>query len=171
MARDACGRLGPETARLCRLTALGGWPSVDAHLAGAAAETAPAQAARMLAEAADAQLVEALPDGRYRFRPEVRRWLAETAGPEHGIPECSAAVARVLDALLNRALHAAHAALPQSWRTEPAPARELRTAMRRKASQRCRPRPGTWHGRCPWPRSTGTSTRHYDWPAPCGRFS
>ncbi|WP_251059381.1 MULTISPECIES: hypothetical protein [unclassified Streptomyces] len=76
----------------------------------------------MLAEAADAQLLEPLPDERYRFRPEVRRHLADTAGPEHGIPDCSAAVARTLDALLNRALHAAHAALPQSWRTEPAPA-------------------------------------------------
>ena len=48
--------------------------------------------------------------------------MADTAGPEHGIPECSAAVSRTLDGLLNRALHAAHAALPQSWRTEPAPA-------------------------------------------------
>ncbi|MBW5481183.1 ATP-binding protein [Streptomyces bambusae] len=121
-AQEACRRLRPETARLCRLTALGGWPSVSAHLAGAAADVTEEEAARMLAEAADAQLLEPLSDGRYRFRPEVRRHLADTAGPEHGIPECSAAVARTLGALLNRALHAAHAALPQSWRTEPAPA-------------------------------------------------
>ncbi|MBT2478566.1 ATP-binding protein [Streptomyces sp. ISL-94] len=118
-----CRRVRPETARLCRLTALGGWPSVTAPLAAAAAGVAEDEAARMLAEAADAQLMEPLPDGRYRFRPDVRRHLADTAGPEHGIPECSAAVARTLDLLLNRALHAAHAALPQSWRTEPAPAR------------------------------------------------
>ncbi|MFD3740223.1 hypothetical protein [Streptomyces sp. NPDC058629] len=75
----------------------------------------------MLAEAVDVQLLEPLPDGRHRFRPEIRRYLADTAGPVHGIAGCSAAVTRVLDALLNRALHAAHAALPQSWRTEPAP--------------------------------------------------
>jgi len=119
--RSACDRLRPQTARLCRLTALGGWPSIDAHLAAAAAGIEPAEAARMLTEAVDVQLLEPLPDGRHRFRPEVRRYLADTAGPEHGIAECSAAVARVLDALLSRVLHAAHAALPQSWRTEPAP--------------------------------------------------
>ncbi|MEW1616327.1 MULTISPECIES: hypothetical protein [unclassified Streptomyces] len=118
-----CRRVGPETARLCRLTALGGWPSVTASIAAAAAGVAEDEAARMLLEAANAQLMEPLPDERYRFRPEVRRGLADTAGPEHGIPECSAAVARTLDLLLNRALHAAHAVLPQSWRTEPAPAR------------------------------------------------
>ncbi|MFG2497930.1 ATP-binding protein [Streptomyces sp. NPDC048441] len=120
-AQLACDRLRPETARLVRLTALGGWPSVDARLAAAAADVAPEEAARMLGEAADVQLLDPLPDERYRFRPEVRRYLADTAGPEHGIPACSAAVERTLDALLNRALRAAHAALPQSWRTEPAP--------------------------------------------------
>ncbi|WAP58457.1 ATP-binding protein [Streptomyces sp. S465] len=123
VTREACRRLGPEPARLCRLTALGGWPAIDARLASDAAAVTEAEAARMLAEAADAQLVEPVGDGRYRFRPEVRRHLADAAGPEHGIPECFAAVSRVLDGLLNRALHAAHAALPQSWRTEPAPAR------------------------------------------------
>ncbi|MFJ8753915.1 ATP-binding protein [Streptomyces sp. NPDC102441] len=121
-ARAGCRRVRPGTARLCRLTALGGWPSVSARLAAAAAGVSEEEAAHMLAEAADAQLLESLPDDRYRFRPEVGRYLADTAGPEHGIAECSAAVARTLDALLNRALHAAHAALPQSWRTEPAPA-------------------------------------------------
>ncbi|MGW7619229.1 ATP-binding protein [Streptomyces antimycoticus] len=123
MVRSACRRLRPETARLCRLTALGGWPAIDARLAGDTAAVGQEEAAGMLAEAADAQLVEALGDGRYRFRPEVRRVLADTAALEHGIPECSAAMSRALDGLLNRALHAAHAALPQSWRTEPAPAR------------------------------------------------
>ncbi|MFE0172068.1 ATP-binding protein [Streptomyces sp. NPDC059002] len=122
-ARSACERLRPETARLVRLTALGGWPSIDAHLAAAAADVAYDEAARMLTEAADVHLLDADADDRYRFRTEVRRYLADTAGPEHGIPECSAAIERVLDDLLNRALHAAHAALPQSWRTEPAPQR------------------------------------------------
>ncbi|MER6723119.1 ATP-binding protein [Streptomyces halstedii] len=120
-AQAACRRVQADTARLCRLTALGVWPSVSAQLAAAAAGVAEEEAARMLVEAADAQLLEALPDHRYQFRPEVRRYLADTAGPEHGIPECSAAVARTLDRLLNLALHAARAALPQSWRTEAAP--------------------------------------------------
>ncbi|MFB6518475.1 ATP-binding protein [Streptomyces sp. NPDC056401] len=121
-AQLACGRVQASTARLCRLTALGGWPSINARLAAAAAGVTEEEAARMLAEAVDAQLLEPLPDGRHRFRPEVHRYLADTAALEHGIPECSAAIARTLDALLNRALHAAHAALPQSWRTESAPA-------------------------------------------------
>ncbi|WP_433395206.1 hypothetical protein [Streptomyces sp. CA-146814] len=129
--RAACARLRPQTARLCRLTALGGWPSVDARLAAAAAGIEPAEAAAMLAEAVDVQLLEPLPDGRHRFRPEIRRYLADTPGPEHGIAACSAAVTRVLDDLLNRVLHAAHAALPQSWRTEPAP--ESGTACRDEA--------------------------------------
>ncbi|MCV2457898.1 tetratricopeptide repeat protein [Streptomyces sp. ICN988] len=121
--RDATARLRPPTARLCRLAALGAWPGLDAHLAAAAAHVTPAEAAGMLREAVDAQLLDLLPDERHRFRPEVRRYLSDTAGPELGIAECSAAVRRSLDAVLNRALHAAHAALPESWRTEPAPAR------------------------------------------------
>ena len=119
--REICRRLPSETVRLCRLTALGGWPAVDARLAGAAAGVTEESAGRMLARAADARLVEPLPEGRFRFRPEVARYLAETAGAEHGVAECFAGVSRALDALSNRARHAAHAALGQSWRTEPAP--------------------------------------------------
>nr|WP_206322876.1 ATP-binding protein [Streptomyces sp. HNM0575] len=123
VTRDAVHRLGPDAARLCRLAALGGWPSVDATLGGRAADVTPQEAGRMLAKAAEVQLMERLGDGRYRFRPEVRRHLEDEAGPEHGIPECSAAVSRVLGELLERALHAACAALPKSWRVvELAPA-------------------------------------------------
>ncbi|MER5969647.1 ATP-binding protein [Streptomyces sp. NPDC002055] len=123
MAQATCRGLDPGTARLCRLTAVAGWPAFDADLAGAAAAVAPEEAERMLSEAAETQLVEPLHDGRYRFRPEVRRLLADAAGLEHGIAECAAAVSRALDFLLNRALHAAHAALPRSWRVEPCPAK------------------------------------------------
>lgn len=119
--RGLCERLRPGTVRLARLTALGGWPLVDARLAAAAADVTPQEAAEMLAEAAEAQLLESTADERYRFRPEVRRFLADVAGAEDGIPACTASVERVLDYLLNRALHAAYAALPFSWRTEPAP--------------------------------------------------
>ncbi|MFH8533480.1 ATP-binding protein [Streptomyces tendae] len=120
--RDATDRLRPPTARLCRLAALGAWPDLDAYLAAAAANVTIAEAAGMLGEAVDAQLLDLLADERHRFRPEVRRYLSDTAGPALGIAECSTAVGRSLDAVLNRALHAAHAALPESWRTEPAPA-------------------------------------------------
>ena len=116
-------RIGSEAVRLCRLTALGGWPSVSAELAAAAAGFGADEerAARMLAEAADVGLVENLPGSRYRFRPEVRRQLADTAASEYGVQECSDAVTRVLDDLLDRVLRAAHAALPESWRTEQVP--------------------------------------------------
>lgn len=116
-------RIGSEAVRLCRLTALGGWPAVSAELAAAAAGFGDDEerAARMLAEAADVGLVESLPASRYRFRPEVRRQLADTAASEYGVQECSDAVGRVLGTLLTRVLHAADVALPQSWRTERAP--------------------------------------------------
>ncbi|MDV5148926.1 ATP-binding protein [Streptomyces sp. SBC-4] len=122
--RHASLRIGAEAVRLCRLTALGGWPAVSAELAAAAAgfgDDEEERAARLLAEAADVGLMESLPGSRYRFRPEVRRQLADAAASEYGVQECSDAVERVLDALLKRVLHAADAALPQSWRTERAP--------------------------------------------------
>ncbi|MFI0928719.1 ATP-binding protein [Streptomyces sp. NPDC021012] len=111
-------RLGPEALRLCRLTALGGWPSVSATIAAAAADVQEATAARLLDEAVDVGLLDALPDLRYRFRPEIRRQLAETATAEYGVGKCADAVDRVLDALLARVLPASRAALPESWRTE-----------------------------------------------------
>ncbi|MGW8760991.1 ATP-binding protein [Streptomyces sp. NPDC055815] len=120
-AERASHRLDAEALRLCRLVALGGWPSISAALAAAAAGLDDEEkAARWLAEAAEVDLLDALPERRYRFRPEIRRQLA-AAATAYGAVECSAAVTRVLDMLLDRALHAAHAALPQSWRTEPAP--------------------------------------------------
>ncbi|MFF6792065.1 ATP-binding protein [Streptomyces filamentosus] len=111
-------RLGPDALRLCRLVALGGWPSVSAGLAAAAADVHEATAARLLDEAVDVGLLEPLPDLRYRFRPEVRRQLAETAAAEYGLGACADAVTRVLDALLALVLPASRAALPESWRTE-----------------------------------------------------
>jgi tetratricopeptide (TPR) repeat protein len=59
----------------------------------------------------------------YRFHPEVCRYFADTAGPKLGAPACSAAVAQMLTGLLHRAEHAAHAALPESWRVADAPTR------------------------------------------------
>ncbi|MEU3604596.1 tetratricopeptide repeat protein [Streptomyces sp. NPDC035033] len=117
-AHVASLRLGPEALRLCRLTALGGWPSVSAGIAAAAAGVHEATAARLLDEAVDVGLLEPLPDLRYRFRPEVRRQLAETAAAEYGPGACTDAVTRVLDALLALVLPASRAALPESWRTE-----------------------------------------------------
>lgn len=120
--RESCRSLPAQTARLCRLTALGGWPAVDAEMAAWAADVDRETAVRMLGEAAELQLTDPLPDGRWRLRPAVRHCLEEDAAAQHGIAQCAAAVSRVLDGLLLRARHAAHAALPQSWRTEPAPA-------------------------------------------------
>ncbi|MFF9340527.1 ATP-binding protein [Streptomyces sp. NPDC014773] len=117
-AHAASLRLGPEALRLCRLAALGGWPSVSAAIAAAAADVPEVTAARLLDEAVDVGLLEPLPDLRYRFRPEVRRQLAETAAAEYGPEACADAVSRVLDALLALVLPASRAALPESWRTE-----------------------------------------------------
>ncbi|MFJ8542158.1 ATP-binding protein [Streptomyces sp. NPDC093586] len=111
-------RLGPEAVRLCRLTALGGWPSISATIAAAAADVQELAAARLLDEAVDVGLLDPLPDLRYRFRPEVRRQLAETATVEYGLGVCADAVDRVLEALLKLVLPASRAALSESWRTE-----------------------------------------------------
>ncbi|MFD4372469.1 ATP-binding protein [Streptomyces sp. NPDC058486] len=111
-------RLDPEALRLCRLTALGGWPSISATLASAAAEVHELTAARRLDEAVDVGILEPLPEQRYRFRPEIRRQLAETAAGEYGLGACAAAVDRMLAALLGLVLPASRAALPESWRTE-----------------------------------------------------
>ncbi|MGA5067812.1 ATP-binding protein [Streptomyces exfoliatus] len=111
-------RLGPEAVRLCRLTALGGWPSISAGIAAAAAGIDEGSSVRLLADAVDVGLLETRPDARYRFRPEIRRRLAEAAVSEYGVQECADAVDRVLGALLKRVLPASRAALPESWRTE-----------------------------------------------------
>ncbi|MFF0477522.1 ATP-binding protein [Streptomyces sp. NPDC004284] len=111
-------RLGPEALRLCRLTALGAWPSISATIAAAAADVHEVTAARLLDEAVDVGLLDALPDLRYRFRPEIRRHLAETAAAEYGLGACADAVDRMLEALLTLVLPASRAALPESWRTE-----------------------------------------------------
>ncbi|MER0241910.1 ATP-binding protein [Streptomyces sp. HSW2009] len=118
MARQVSRGLRPETGRLCRLVALGNWPAIDARLAADAADVAEDAARAMLAEAAGAGLVEALYDARYRFRPGVRGPLGEAAAAQEGIAEGSAAMARTLDRLAGRALAAARAALPGSWRTD-----------------------------------------------------
>ncbi|WP_405939290.1 ATP-binding protein [Streptomyces sp. NBC_00726] len=117
-ARSASLRLGPDAARLCRLIALGGWPSTGVALAAAAAEVDGVTAARLLEEAVEVGLLDALPDRRYRFRPEIRRQLAETAASEYGLDVCAEAVRRMLEALLELVLPASRAALPESWRTE-----------------------------------------------------
>ncbi|WP_461014150.1 ATP-binding protein [Streptomyces daliensis] len=121
--RAVCARLPSPTVRMCRLVALGGWPVVTAELAAWAVAASPEDVAPMLAEAAEAELLQPLGDGGYRFPPEVGRYLADTAGAELGAPACSAAVSQMLTGLLNRAEHAAHAALPQSWRVAEAPER------------------------------------------------
>ncbi|MBC3986400.1 ATP-binding protein [Streptomyces sp. AC536] len=123
-AHHAYRRLRPETARLCRLTALGDWPAIDAALAARAAGVELAEAGAMLAEAAEEQVLDASYDGRFRFRPGVRGYLEQAAGAQDGPARCSAAVARTLDGLRVRALYAARAALPQSWRTDLAPGDE-----------------------------------------------
>ncbi|MGW4290435.1 tetratricopeptide repeat protein [Streptomyces sp. NPDC004673] len=119
--RALCGALPEATVRMCRLVALGGWPAVTADLAGWAADVSSAEATRMLADAADAHLLQPLGDGRYRFPPEVGRYLADTAGSELGVPACSAAVSQALTGLMYQAEHAAYTVMPKSWRVAHAP--------------------------------------------------
>lgn len=120
-AQRVCAQLPAETVRLCRLTALADFSSFEARTAALAADVPVADASRMLAEAAEAQLVLSLPERRYGFRPEVRTYLERVAAAEDGAPTCSAAVFRMLEGLLAQARYAARAALGASWRVEDAP--------------------------------------------------
>ncbi|QNS03192.1 tetratricopeptide repeat protein [Streptomyces xanthii] len=115
-AEDTYRRLSPEAARLYRLAALRPWPALDAPAAAAIIGPRQADADALLEELADALLLDRTGDGRYRYRPGVRAHAERTAAAGDGIAACSAALARALTHYERRAVDAARAALPESWR-------------------------------------------------------
>jgi hypothetical protein len=119
-ADDTYRRLGPEAARLYRLTGLHPWPALDAAAAAAIARCTRESAETLLAELADARLLERTAVGRYRHREGVRVHAVRAAATTDGISACSAALCRAVDHFERRAVSAARGALKESWRT-PAP--------------------------------------------------
>lgn len=115
-AEDSYRLLTPAAARVYRLTGLYDWPAVDAATASRAADIERTEAAGLLAELADALLLERTADGRYRYRPVVRAHAEAAAAATDGIAACSAAVSRTVQGYLQLAVGAAQAALPESWR-------------------------------------------------------
>jgi len=85
----------------------------------AAAGVSEGTAARTLGELAELQLLEVLPDGRYRFRPSVRTHASDAAVREDGLAECAAAVARTVDWFVRFAVQADYAALKERWHVGP----------------------------------------------------
>ncbi|WP_433341284.1 tetratricopeptide repeat protein [Streptomyces sp. CA-253872] len=118
-ARHAHASLPPASARVLRLSAVCGWPLLDAGLAASLAAVPYEEAVTALADAVEHGLLDPRPDGRHRFSPRVRDHLADAAGRLDGLSDCALAVRRGAEALRDRALRTARAALPQSWRTAP----------------------------------------------------
>ncbi|WP_371519715.1 tetratricopeptide repeat protein [Kitasatospora sp. NBC_01300] len=114
--------LEPEEARLFRLCALRPWPAVGPELAVAVAGPggpAVERAGVLLAGLAEAGLVEATPEGRYRYRPAVRRFAEEQAARVDGLAACAGAVTRAVEHLLRFAVRADYAALRERWHVGP----------------------------------------------------
>ncbi|MBT2492850.1 tetratricopeptide repeat protein [Streptomyces sp. ISL-96] len=120
-AEDTYRLLDPDAARLYRLLGLRPWPFIGPAAAAWAAQISEDDAARILATLAELQLLEGTDDGRYRYRPAVRRHAEQTAARVDGIAACASAVARMTEGYRHTALHAAHHALPESWRVPPLP--------------------------------------------------
>lgn len=113
------GRLDPDRARVYRLCSLRPWPALSAGPVAAAAQLGEGRAAEILAELAGLRLLEALPDGRFRFRPAVRAHAEDAALREEGLAACAAATGRVIDWFVRFAVRADFAALPQRWHVGP----------------------------------------------------
>ncbi|MFJ9695879.1 tetratricopeptide repeat protein [Kitasatospora sp. NPDC101183] len=112
---DAYGLLAPDAARFYRLCALRPWSALGAGAAGAAAGVEEAEAQRLLAELAEAHLLEATEDGRYRYRPAVLAHAQEFAGREDGMAGSAASVRRAVEWCLRFAVRADFAALAGRW--------------------------------------------------------
>jgi tetratricopeptide (TPR) repeat protein len=147
LTESAYRALDADAARLFRLLALRDWPHVDARTATWATQPDRdpnpedpdlTRAAALLGLLADRGLLEPAGPDRYRFRPAVRRHAELLARHEDGPEACAESVTRVLRGYADLAEHAAHQALPQSWRVpEPAtpgpyrnPAQALGTLVR-----------------------------------------
>ncbi|MFC7310644.1 tetratricopeptide repeat protein [Streptomyces monticola] len=119
-AEDAYRTLGPEAARLYRQLGLWEWPAFDAAAAARTLRADEPLAAGLLEELAAVRLLERTGDGRYHYRPRVRRH-AEALAHADGMAACAAAVARSVEGYARLAAGAARAALPESWRVPDLP--------------------------------------------------
>ncbi|MER5636208.1 tetratricopeptide repeat protein [Kitasatospora sp. NPDC002227] len=112
-------RLAPDAARLHRLAGLRPWPALGPELAAALAGIETEEAARLLEELAEAQLLEPDGTGRYRYRESVRAHAEAAAQAEEGLGGCAAAVRRALARQLGFAVQADLTALRQRWHLGP----------------------------------------------------
>ncbi len=130
-AEDAYARLPEDSARCYRLWALRSWHPLRPASAAAIADIPEDEAARLLAQLAQRQLLEgpearprssghqATDDG-YHYREGVRRHAAAAAAREDGLAACARAVLRAVAHFLDFAVHADLAALPERWHLGPA---------------------------------------------------
>ncbi|WP_202532760.1 ATP-binding protein, partial [Streptomyces sp. SID3212] len=119
VAEELYRQLSPESARVYRMASLRPWPALAAAPVAVAAGVSEQEAARTLAELAERQLLEELPDARYRFRPAVRAHALEAAAREDGLARCAAAVARAVEYYVRLAVRADFAALRERPHVDP----------------------------------------------------
>ena len=113
------GGLPPDLARAVRWLSLRSWPVLTVTVAAAALDTGAEQAAAVLAELAERQLVEGAGDGRYVMRPLVRRFAQDAALREDTPVQRAEAVDRTVEELVRFAVEADRIALSQRWHVGP----------------------------------------------------
>jgi len=104
--------LRPAAARLYRLLGLHPGPDFGLGVAAAAADVSPDDADDLLADLVDANLVDELADGRFRFHDLLRLHARNHAEQRDGAAERGAATQRMVTWYLDRAIAADLVVLP-----------------------------------------------------------
>ncbi|HZM75734.1 MAG TPA: BTAD domain-containing putative transcriptional regulator [Candidatus Limnocylindrales bacterium] len=100
------GAVSPEAAMLFRLLGLHSGPDIAAPAVAALAAVSPAEARRLLAELAEAQLITEHHPGRYTFHDLLRAYAHELAHATDDPRDLDRALHRGLEHYLNTAHHA-----------------------------------------------------------------
>ncbi|WP_328996584.1 tetratricopeptide repeat protein [Kribbella sp. NBC_01245] len=94
---SAYDALTPAAARLFRLLGLHAGPTVQVHLASAAADVSLPQARALLAELVTAQLIADLGHDRYRFHDLIRLYASECAQQDEPPEQRAETISRIVD--------------------------------------------------------------------------
>jgi tetratricopeptide (TPR) repeat protein len=111
--------LPPHLAVAVRSLALRPWPALTVTVAAAALDTAPEQAAAVLAQLAERQLLQGAGTDRYVMRPLVRQFAQDAALREGTPAQRAAVVDRTVAELVRFAIEADLVALDRRWHLGP----------------------------------------------------
>jgi len=113
------GGLPPHLAAALRSLALRPWPVLTGTVAAAALDTDPEQAAAVLAELAERQLLQGAGTDQYVMRPLVRQFAMDAALREDTPAQRAAVVDRTVAELVRFAVEADLVALDRRWHVGP----------------------------------------------------